>query len=290
MKDYFLIMNKIVCAEQFSTRVIIFDADQEDWNKSEAMLWDFDPFYHREIKNDELRSFGAVSDAKPVMNMTHLLITASGGAVCLIRLEDKKVIFYGFAGGNTHSAELLPDGNIVSASSSGNYLRLFDRKNGTESDFELKDAHGAVWDRKRDVLWSSSLYGITRWEYNGRELKRGETYNPFGGEEKFHGHDLYPVYGEDKLFMTGKNVAVFNPETCIFERLVPVNGIKCITKNRQGELLVTQPNEAWWTDIVSLFGGEDGQLTPYRSRKNMRFYKARWVMPNPFSEPDADET
>lgn len=278
-------MNRIVCTEQFSTRVMIMDADAGDWNKKEAIQWTFDPMYHKEIRDDQLRHFRAFSDVKPVLNMSHLLITASCGAICLVRLEDSKIIFCGYAEGNAHSAELLEDGNIVSASSSGSFLRLFRVRENETTDYELIDAHGIVWDRKRKCLWSSSLYGITRWTYDGKNLKRQESYNPLSDGGKIYGHDLFPVYGADKLYMTGEAICVFDPERCVFESIensTPESKhSKSIGRNQDGKILVTYPNESWWTDTVSLY--DNGTFTPYRTRKNMWFYKARWMMPNPFS-------
>ena len=274
-------MKQIVCTEQFSTRVILFDAEREDWNGPDTMLWTFDPLYHKDIKPEQLRLFCAFSEVKPVLNMTHLLITASGGGVCLVRIEDKKVVFFGHGGNNPHSAELLPDGNIVSISSSGNNLRLFHVRENRYEDFELEYGHGAVWDRKRNCLWTSGLYGITRWEYDGRTLKRCENCNPFPDDKKFYGHDLFPVYGEDKLYLTGENMAIFDPERGAIESLNPILKLKSISRNQEGDVLVTVPNEAWWTDTVSLL--KNDEIIPYRTRKNMWFYKARWMMPNPFS-------
>ncbi len=274
-------MNQIICTEQFSTRIILFDAEKENWNGPDTIQWEFNPLYHKDLTPEQVLLFRALSDVKPVRNMTHLLITASCGAVSLVRIEDKKVIFCGQASQNPHSAELLPDGNIVSASSNGNCLRLFHIRENSFEDFELEDAHGAVWDRKRNCLWASGMYGITRWEYDGRTLKRGATYNPIPGNGEFHGHDLFPVYGEDKLYLTGRSLAVFNPERSIFESAEPVPDIKSISGNQEGDVLVTTPNEAWWTDTVSLC--RNGVVIPYRTRKNMWFYKARWMMPNPFS-------
>ncbi|MEG1980203.1 MAG: DUF6528 family protein, partial [Victivallaceae bacterium] len=272
---------QIVCTEQFSTRVMILDADKSDWNNSEATVWDFDPFYNVAIPDDKLRHFGAMSEVKPVKNMTELLITASGGAVALVRIADGAVRFCEFAGGNTHSAELLPDGNIVTASSSGNYLRLFRVSEASHSDYEMPDAHGVVWDKKRGCLWSSGEYGIVRWEYDGRQLIHGEDFLVKPGTP-FYGHDLFPVLGEDLLYLSGRALMFFDPGKGSFEEIYSgAPYIKSISKSADGQVLVTTPKEHWWSDSVCRLDGECVNI--FRTKTNMRFYKARWMMPNCFS-------
>lgn len=275
-------MNKIACTEQFSARIIIFNADNENWNSESAKIWEFDPFYNQNIPDEKLRWFGALSDVKPVNNNTCLLMTASAGAVCIVRLEDSMPLFCEYAGGNTHSAEILPDGNIVSASSTGNFLKLFNTKKHTAEIYELEDAHGTVWDKKRKCLWTSSAYGITRWEYKKKSLKRSQTFNP-AGNEPYYGHDLFPVLNEDRLFLSGRTLSVFDPQNQAFETLHSGEPfIKSVSCAENGEIIVTTPKESWWTDTLHIYRG-NGVITPFRTMTNMRFYKARAMVQNQFS-------
>src|SRR5262245_64231171 len=108
----------IVLAEQAQHRVAIADV------ASKKIFWQWTPETSN-VQPEHYKWFSSISDAKIVYNGKCILTTASGGGVALIRIADKKTLFYAYAGGNTHSAELLPDGNIVSASSHGNYLMLF---------------------------------------------------------------------------------------------------------------------------------------------------------------------
>ena len=104
----------IVMAEQSQQRVIIFDI------VTAQTVWEWKPAPPA-VPAEHIAWFSNPSDVKPVLNNQYILMTASGGVVALLRIADKKLVFYAYAGGNTHSAELLPDGNIVAASSTGNY-------------------------------------------------------------------------------------------------------------------------------------------------------------------------
>ena len=234
----------IACTEQFSMQILLKTCEIE-WNRPESTVWTFCPFYHKEIKPEQLRWFAAVDEVKPVKNKTHLLITASGGCVCLIRIADQKIVFCGYAGGNTHSAEILPDGNIVSASSTGGYLRLFRLRYDSPDeavqfscqDYFAENAQGVVWDKKRNCLWSSGQQGICRWHYRqgsdpgGSVLEVDCCVNTGRDGKAFGGHDLYPVYGADRLYLSGDRLLLFDPESMTYEEACPeITAVKSISR------------------------------------------------------------
>lgn len=106
----------IMCGEQKAGRLLLMDA-QADWNDPKAVLWEWSAAQSADIGAQHKKWFSLPTDCKPVLNGSHVIMSASGGAIALIRLADRKVIFYACPGGNTHSVERLPDGNLVSASS-----------------------------------------------------------------------------------------------------------------------------------------------------------------------------
>ena len=93
----------IVLAEQLYNRAAIADVN------AQQIIWEWRP-EQSNVKPAHVKWFSNTSDVKPVYNGKYLLVTASGGGVALVRIADKKTVFYAYAGGNTHSAELLPDG------------------------------------------------------------------------------------------------------------------------------------------------------------------------------------
>lgn len=140
--------------------------------------------------------FDLPDEAKPVYNRTCVLVTASGGGVALIRIADKKAMFYAKPGGNPHSAEVLPDGNVVVASSTGNLLSVY-VYNGADSyvsrpafTMPVHSAHNVVWDRKRGCLWTATGAQLLKLAYNGKrtapELTQVRSYDMAAGNTDAH--------------------------------------------------------------------------------------------------------
>lgn len=272
----------IVLAEQLHNRVAIADV------ASQQIFWEWKP-EQSNIKTEHLAWFTNTSDVKPVYNGKYLLVTASGGGVALVRIADKKTVFYAYAGGNTHSAELLPDGNIVSASSTGNFMTVF-KVDTTKAavdvysrNFPLAFGHNVVWDEKNQVLWSAADHQLLSFTYNFNcdlpELTQKETIDLPGKDA----HDLFPVYGQNALWLTNTtNVYTYNFDNKKLEQAnVLQANIKSVSSGDAAlPIIIIRPKTSWWTDEVL---DAKGNSVFYQS--GLKIYKARWYLDNTFSYP-----
>ncbi len=280
----------IMACEQKSARLLLLDPET-DWNDERALLWEWSPARSEAISHRHHEWFSNLTDGKRVLGGTHVLVSASGGGVAMVRLADKAAVFHAYAGGNTHSVELLPDGNLVSASSTGGYLRIFctagAAAKGPEHvkyvDMPIKDAHGVVWQASAQRLWAVGGANLLRCRYSGNrrrpslEVEATFTLPGAGG-----GHDLFPVPGSKRLFVTGEHVWTFDPKTETFAEVSRLRGIKSISqRGRGGPIIMMEATESWWSDSIRYKDGRE-RLT----LDGARFYKARWWQPNTFSYAD----
>ncbi|WP_142685004.1 DUF6528 family protein [Chitinophaga polysaccharea] len=276
----------LVIAEQSQHRIVIAEVP------SGRVIWEWKP-ESSNVQPAHVKWFSNPSDAKMVYNNGYVLMNASGGGVALIRVADKKTIFYAYVGGNTHSAELLPDGNIVSASSTGNYLMVF--KTDTlhypgdvyTKKIPIDFGHNVVWDAKQQRLWSAAREHMHSFRYNfncnAPDLVQDTVFSLPGTEA----HDLFPVYGENSLWLTNTtNVYKFDPVTLKLTQADVVQAnIKSVSSAGNGfPTIVARPKVSWWTDEVI-----DAKGKRLFIRKGWKIYKARWVVPNTFSYPAGDQ-
>jgi hypothetical protein len=278
----------ILCCEQHSTRLLLLD-ENADWNSRRAVLWSWSPKECPDIQPAHRPWFGSLTDGKRVLGGTHVIVSASGGGIALVRIKDKRAVFYALAGGNTHSIEILPDGNLVSASSTGGYLRVFSTDshvsrpptNVKYAEVKLAAAHGVVWDYRLRRLWAIGGPVLARYRYNDNRQQPA-----LAEEARFRlpnpgGHDLFPVPGTRRLFLTAGKVWTFDTETGTFETLSAVSQdeVKSISQRGPGgPIIVMAATESWWSDTIPFVDGSRQKVM-----QGARFYKVRWWVPNPFS-------
>ncbi|MCM1177877.1 MAG: DUF6528 family protein [Clostridium sp.] len=271
---------QLILTEQASNTVCIYD------QPTRMLLWQWDPAADG-LSESRAKWFRLPDEAKPVYNRSCLLITASNGGCAIVRIKDKKVLFLAKPGGNPHSAEVLPDNSVVCASSEG-YLTLWkcDTLKPYASEYvekiDFKGVHNAVWDAKRNCLWCAGDEEMRSYLYQDGSLVLDKAF----ALPSVLGHDLVPVYGEDRLLLTTwSQVSYFNPSDCTFEQAPAFlqKNVKSVSTGEPGQAAIyTTPVESWWTnEVLELSSGNrlffvDG----------LHIYKARWRAENPFSYPE----
>lgn len=283
---------EIVICDQKNARIVMVDV--ANGNK---ITWEWKPTAsYAMIRSGAQGWFTNLSEAKPVYSGKYILATASGGGVAIINVSSKKAIWYDYAGGNTHSAELLPNGNVVTASTTGGYLLIFtvdsyindDSKQGGKVAFE--DVHNVVWDKTNKLLWAAGKDKLKAFSYNNScgspALTLKKTYTMPQG----NAHDLFPVYGSTTdLWLTNSgHIYKFNVSTGAFSLVKTISGVKSVCNGPSGYATILDVanghgGESWRTDVITDLNG----ATVYKNT-SFGMYKLRWKLVNSFSYPSGD--
>jgi hypothetical protein len=219
----------------------------------------------------------------------------------LINVSSKKAIWFDYAGGNTHSAELLPNGNVVTASSTGGYLLIFtvdsaiNDGSAQSGKILFDDVHNVVWDHKNKLLYAAGKNKLKAFSYNRNCRNPGLTLKKTYTIPQGNAHELFPVYGSTtELWLSNSNhVYKFNVATGNFLLVKNTQGgnissVKSISSGPSGyQTIFAIPNgnggEAWRTDnIIDIAGNSVFRNTSFG------MYKARWKLINLFSYPAND--
>ncbi|WP_315817678.1 DUF6528 family protein [Paraflavitalea speifideaquila] len=283
---------EIIICDQKNARIIIVDVANGN-----AITWEWKATAaYAMIRSGAQGWFSNLSEAKLVYNGKYILATASGGGVALINVSSKKAIWFDYAGGNTHSAELLPNGNIVTASTTGGYLMIFttdsyiNDESAQTAPIAFEDVHNVVWDHARQRLYAAGKNKLKVFTYNGScrspKLTLQTTYTMPEG----NAHDLFPVHGSTTdLWLTNSgHIYKFNVSTGVFTLVKTISSVKTVSSGPTGyQTIIAQANntggETWRTNQVLDING----AVVYKNTA-IGLYKARWKLVNTFSYPAGD--
>lgn len=263
-----------------------------EWSLS-AAKWSWHASDSPQIKLEHRNWFARPNEAK-LRDGGQTLLVAGGatpttggvGGVAIVRVSDKRVMFYYNGGSRTHSVERLPDGNLVSVSTTDNRIRVMSTDptvsnwpdQVAHTDYVGDLPHGAVWDPIGRRLWISGNIGLSAYTYNGDrknpKLTRDTGIPLQKYPEAFGGHDLYPVLGQRKLFVTNNgHIWVFDLASRTFTLNVPDHSIlKGFGANSAGKVV----GNSYGGPI--LFATQGSTAWTSRPLANSNVYKSRWWM------------
>ena len=252
---------------------------------SDSLVWSYKmPYYN--IAGTKLRYSEKYGD---------VALAVCGSAYgCMISYPDGDVLWRTEAAANNpHSIELMPNGVIAIASSTGGEVRFFttDQKisRTAAASVALEDAHGVLWDEERGVLWAIGGTVLTAYDVtlaDGKvivtEVTDLRATIPSAGA-----HDLAPVYGNKGALWisTGSHVYQFDKNTKTFStdyaghETLDRNAIKGVGNFDDGSIVYIFPDGAFksWTSQSAVFMKKttDGFETLTLTSATGHFYKIR---------------
>lgn len=223
------------------------------------------------------------------------LIVCGSSYGCMVSYPEGKMLWYTqSAANNPHSIELMPNGVIAIASSTGAEVRFFT----TTENFSkapaaraaLADAHGVLWDEQNQVLWAVGRTVLTAYQVtlntDGTVTVTEDT-SRRATIPSDHAHDLAPVYGDTNALWitTGSHVYRFDKTTKAFstdyvghEYLDRAN-VKGVGNFEDGSLVFLYPDgqfKSWTTKSIVLMRNQDGKMAKEElASETGHFYKAR---------------
>ncbi|MEE1755846.1 DUF6528 family protein [Streptomyces sp. SP18CS02] len=291
----------VLVTDQASKRLLLLDGARREWDAADpsAVRWAFSPVGDARYADLEPGiSWVHPNEAKRRVHRgrTYVLTTASYGFAAVVAHPSGErywgdTLSRGTTRHNPHSIELLPDGNVAVAASTGDVVRLYAASRGTVdvpfATYALEDAHGLQWDAGRGVLWALGGDRLVALKAGGTAAAPALTKDFEVPLPTPHGHDLGQVAADpDRLWVSsGSAVYQYVKSSGTFVQdfagaaVISRPAVKAVGDDpRTGQVASTVPEsglgETWWTRRVTVHrpGGSyrlvDGGL-----------YKARWWLP-----------
>ena len=278
---------RIVAADQSVPALVMFSGAP---GASTNVLWRWDPRADPSLSEKRAASFGAIDECKVIDGGRTILANASCGGVAAVDVASARAKWCAYLPdfcAGPHSVDLLPDGRIAVANSTGvDALQIIDlaghpfepEKQRVVKALPVAGAHGVVWDAARQSLFVLGYTNLYELAYLPEEIavsvRKVWDYSVVCGDA--YGHDLVPDGRGGYHFTNHTAVWRIDPTDGSFSKVLDVANVKSFSRDaKKGDLLST-PRERWWTDRLSVRDGE-GRTRTVGPFAGARFYKARWM-------------
>ncbi|MET7278567.1 DUF6528 family protein [Kribbella sp. NPDC005582] len=267
-----------------AARIRLLDPAVADWSTAAALKWTWSPTSANGFSG-LTGAWGLPSDVKLRMkgDAYVAVVSDSRGLAALIGYPGGQRLWAVNVGSanNPHSVELLPDGNVAVAASTGGFVRVYTASQGSSSgayvSYPLPDAHGVQWDPARQVLWVLGGSKLAALKITGTAAAPKLTEVTSVPGLTAGGHDLTPVLeNHDLLWVsTGSKVYQISKSTATIVTTLSEAGIKSISSMPNAQEVRTKPKSGcrttWCTDTVDF--AVPG--TAHRTIPGAEIYKAR---------------
>ena len=276
---------KFVAAEQRSGTIGVY---YDYPGRTPALQWQWSAKGDPNVREKDRGLFGVPDECKLCEGGRTIIMNDSLGGAAGLDVMSGLCRWYVNAGGNPHSVDMLPDGRVAVASSTGATLKIFDvkdhpfepEKQKVVMALDLEGGHGVVWDAARNSLFALGYHRLYELDYSPAtmsvKVRNCWSYAKTCGDA--WGHDLLPDGGNGYYFTNHTGVWHFNPETGRFTLARTFKSVKAFSPSPSGDL-VTIPRESWWTDtlLVLPHGSSDIKSAREITVPGAKFYKARYL-------------
>ncbi|MGV3508542.1 MAG: DUF6528 family protein [Sphingobacteriaceae bacterium] len=228
-----------------------------DWNVLSARTWSWKPTTGRGYSSTEVGKWGNPNDFK-IRD-----ISAWGGAFGAAVGNGGLVTIFNYSTGNRrwavsvgaasvdniHAVELLPNGNIAVAASTGGWVKIWGSSGGgtSNSTYSLAHSHAVLWDPALNRLWALGGNKLVKLTVGGTAAAPTLTSPVVYTMPTSGGHAIGAKYGNtDQLYVSsGSKVYIFTKSTGTFvEAPVLINrvGVKAISNQPDGVVILTRPD------------------------------------------------
>lgn len=292
----------IAVSDQASKKILVMDPAASDWNSPDAVKWSWAPTSSNGFA--EFTSYwglpteGRVRDSE-FFGGKVMMVTDSKGLAAVIPYPAGNFKFWAAnVGGNPHAAEMLPNGNIAVAASTGGWVRVYTSSQSCHSavyaEYKLTSAHGVLWDPEKELLWTLGNSAIVGLKVGGTAAAPTLQEHVRLNVTSLNGHDIQPVYGNnDRLWVSSggkvyQYVKSSNSLDLTYTGASSISrvGVKAVGNQLSGQVVETVADVAktpkggctlysWCTDSVDMFLPD-----ATKTRTGAAFYKARILNPN----------
>jgi len=278
---------RIVAADQGSGSAVIVSGEP---GAAPTFLWQWDPKKDPNVDAGDAKTFRNIDECKLRDGGDTLIVCASSQGIAGIDMKTGRAKWCAGARHGVpspHSVELLPDGRVAVACSTGcDALMLYDVASApfdpaaqrSVRAAKVRGAHGVEWNAARGTLFVLGYTYLYEFAYRPESMSVAElhrwSYVEACGDE--FGHDLVPD-GKGGYYLTNHTgVWRFDPGDGTFVAVRGQRNAKSFSRNPTNGDLMQIPTESWWSDrlVIANPDGTERILGPF---PNARFYKARWA-------------